>query len=116
MDQPPEQTQSSEVGVANAFKGYQEAHKFLRNLQPPISENDKRSYIQRVKGSKSARYIAFRLLALRAVGEMQTKLTPLIAGLEQLLLEGSSALDLRHLESLEQVTKAVSERFGEVRT
>src|SRR5687768_10751002 len=113
MDQRPDHTQTSEAGGADAFKGYQDAYKFLRNLQPPISENDIRRYAQKIKTSKSARYIAFRLLSLRAVGEMQTKLTPFIPQLEELLLQDSSPLELGHLESLEAVAKAVSERFQE---
>jgi len=116
MNEPSEHAQSSKAEATSAFKSYKEAYKALRGLQAPISEPVKIDYIQSVRESKSNRYIAFRLLALRAVGEMQTRLTPFLSQLEEVLFKDSSLLDLRRCESPSDVNKAVTERLSDVRT
>jgi hypothetical protein len=98
------------------FKGYNDAYKALRSLEPPIVEATKADYLRRIRESKSARYIAFRLLALRAVGEMQTRLTPFIPPLEEILLKDSTPLDLKHGESVDDVRQALSVRLSNLRT
>lgn len=117
MNKKPEQpigAAPADIGVA--FKGYAEAYKTLRGLQPPISEDARRDYLNRVRATPSSRYIAFRLLALRAVGDMQTKLTPFIPQLEEILNADSVHLDLRQCDSIEAISKAVSDRFGGLHT
>jgi hypothetical protein len=116
MNAPSDQVPSSEIGSADVFKGYKEAYKALRSLQPPISDAIKTEYIRNISESKSARYIAFRLLAMRAVGEMRTRLTPFIEQLEEILSKDSSPLDLRQCESMGDVNKGVSARLSNVRT
>ena len=115
MSKSPEQTQSSETRPANAFKGYQEAHKTLRGLEPPIPETVRADYLRNVEESKSGRYIAFRMLALRAVGELQTRLTPFLPQLEHILFKDCSPLELRHCGSVDDVIKTVTTRFADVR-
>jgi hypothetical protein len=115
MNESSDSAAPSETG-SPTFKGYKDAFKTLRSLQPPIVEASRVDYLRKVKESKSARYIAFRLLALRAVGEMQTRLTPFIPPLEEILLKGSTPLDLRHCESVDDVQKAVSARLSDLHT
>ena len=116
MNEDSQQPQAVEAESADTFKGYKEAYKTLRRLEPPISETVRTDYNRKVKESKSHRYIAFRLLALRAVGEMQTRLTPFISDLEEILFKDSSPLDLRPCESVDDVRKAVNARLSVVRT
>jgi hypothetical protein len=99
-----------------AFKGYADAYKALRGLQPSISEDARADYLNRLRATPSSRYVAFRLLALRAVGDMQTKLTPFIPQLEEILNADSTHLDLRKCDSLDAVSKAVSHRLSELHT
>ena len=115
MNESSDSAPPSETG-SPTFKGYKDAYKTLRSLQPPIVEATKADYLRKVKQSKSARYIAFRLLALRAVGEMQTRLTPFIPPLEEILLKDSTPLDLKHCKSVDDVRKAVSARLSDLRT
>lgn len=116
MSDSPEQAQSSETGPADAFRGYKEAYKTLRTLQLPMSEAVRSDYIRKVEGSKSGRYIAFRLLALRAVGELQTRLTPFLPQLEHILFKDCSPLELRQCDSIDDVTRAVAARFTDIRS
>lgn len=104
------------VETSPGFKNYAEAHKTLRSLLAPISEEVRSDYLNRLRASPSPRYIAFRLLALRAVGDMQTKLTPFISPLEEVLFAGSASLDLRQCDSAEAVGKAVSTRLASIQT
>ena len=97
------------------FKGFKDAYKALRAVQPPMSDDVRNDYISRVRACPSARYIAFRLLSLRAVGEMQTKLTPFIASLEEILYAGTAPIDLRNCESIEALRGLVADRLATVR-
>lgn len=103
------------VDTTASFKNYAEAFRSLRGILPPISEQVRTEYVNRVRASSSSRYIAFRLLALRAVGDMQTKLTPFIPLLEEILFADTAPLDLRRCDSIEAVGNAVAETFASVR-
>lgn len=108
--------QSDQAGAGRSgFKGYKDAYKALRAVQPPMSDDVRSDFISRVKACPSARYIAFRLLSLRAVGEMQTKLTPFIASLEEILYAGTAPVDLRNCESIEALRGFVADRLATVR-
>ena len=86
--------------------------KLYARLQPPISDAVRADYIRKLRQAKSARYIAFRLLALRAVGELQTRLTPFLSELETILLKDSSPLELRQCGSVDDVSKTVNARLS----
>jgi hypothetical protein len=115
MSESPEQARPSETPPADAFKGYNEAYKALRGLGPPMSETVRADYSRKVEESKSGRYIAFRLLALRAVGELQTRLSPFLPQLEHILLKDCNPLELRLCNSIDGVTNAVTTRFTDIR-
>ncbi|HEY6154629.1 MAG TPA: hypothetical protein VIW07_12890 [Candidatus Udaeobacter sp.] len=114
MSDSPDKAQSSETGLADPFRGYKEAYKTLRTLQLPISEAVREDYIRNVERSKSGRYIAFRLLSLRAIGELQTRLTPFLPQLEQILFKDCTPLELRQCDSIDDVTRAVAARFTDI--
>lgn len=117
MNETPSQPAAPALAEINtSFKSYAEAHKTLRAALPPLSEEVKTDYVNRVRTSSSSRYIAFRLLALRAVGEMQTKLAPFIPQLEEILFADSALLDLRQCDSADAVGKAVSACLASLHT
>ena len=112
MNQTPEQPASPAPEAPPAdFKNYKEAFKVFLALLPPISEQARTEYLERLRACPSARYIAFRLLALHAVGDMRGKLAPFIPTLEEILHQDVTALDLRQCESVEGVREATSERL-----
>jgi hypothetical protein len=94
------------------FKGYRDAWKMLRSFQPPISEETRTDYLKRVRSCSSSRYIAFRLLALRALGEMRSRLAPFLSDLEVLLHQDEPPLDLRAADSIDAVKRAIFDRFS----
>jgi hypothetical protein len=104
------------AGESSAFKGYKDAWKILRSFQPPISEETRNDYLKRVRSCSSSRYIAFRLLALRALGEMQSRLAPFLSDLEVLLHQNEAPLDLRAADSVVAVKSAIADRFSGTNT
>jgi hypothetical protein len=93
------------------FKNRAQALKSLRELQPPLNQDDINGYLNQIRGSRSGPYIAFRLLALRSVGEMSTRLAPFIGELEQILYHGLEPIDLRSYQSFEEIRRVIAHRL-----
>jgi len=101
---------------SSGFKGFKQAQTSLRTMQTPISPETRDDYLSRIRDSPTARYIAFRLLALRALGDLQTKLGPFLQGLDSILHENELPLDLRGCDTMEGVQQLVSKRFSTLQT
>ncbi len=115
MNETSEQiTASSSTAPPAAFKSFKSAYKVLRTLQPPILDEAKTVFLNQIRGSRSARYIAFHLLALRTFGELQAKLGPFLSELEAILYRDETPLDLRTCDSLDAVQTSVNERFSKL--
>jgi hypothetical protein len=97
---------------SSTFKGFQEAYKVMRVLQPPISPETKADYLSRVRACPSARHIAFRFLGLLALGDLQPNLGPLSSELDEILHQNEPAIDLRGCDSVEAVRRVIAERFA----
>lgn len=93
------------------FKNYRQAFKSLRALQPPLGEREIAKYLDAIRGCPTAPYVAFRLLALRAVGELRTRLAPFIDELEDVLHHGSEPIELRHCQTVEEIRRPILQRL-----